>query len=303
MFTAPPIPPAAAALTPPSTGERAPTPAPDTSGHPVDVGSSWILRGKIREEVYPSSSSNARQDSRKEPVSLLPTRRATTGSIKAVTARGPPGTSSFTARSELTVTYPDGQELVADYFSSGEAGGLTLENAMELQLGQEILVRLRVESLGNMGFDLRAKVAWKRVRSAGALRAGVGVEFLSSEKAVVERLLSLCRGADKAASDRRHARVIAELAIKLTHKTATRKEKAGDISEGGLFIRTDDLLAIGEEVTVTMKPPRAILGGFDVRGRITWHRDETPKGMGVMFMFDTPAQKTRLEQLITKLAD
>jgi Tfp pilus assembly protein PilZ len=226
-------------------------------------------------------------------------RRTTAPAVPSVSI--PPGSA------QLPVTFPTLAELLSAWLDTGEAGGVMLDPNVDARLGQDVVLFVRVMEPPR-SMDLRGRVAWRRMKGRGALRAGTGVEFLPSEKDRANRLLGReTRGADGTPQrathpPRAHSRAAAQVTVRLTlNGGAQRRETLDDISEGGVFIRSTDLLPVGEEVKLTLKTPRSWFDSVDIRGRVTWHRPEPEGGFGLQFLFDNPAEQERVEQLVARL--
>jgi Tfp pilus assembly protein PilZ len=72
-----------------------------------------------------------------------------------------------------------------------------------------------------------------------------------------------------------------------------------DLSEHGVFVHTDDLLAVGDEIelrfTVVLDDPVVFLG----RGRVVRHQQD-PKGMGIEFLELSPETMLRLGDVVAR---
>lgn len=310
--TAPPF-----ASSTPATGQPAGwgfreerTPLPFTPAHHPGGDTTYSTKKKVAERVFPAvagppsgshpslppvgSGVNARQA---DTSHVMVNRRASTSSFETRTP-----TPTFPG-SNIPVMLPNLAAFLDAYFPGGDAGGILVDAHLEVDLGHPVQLVLRFDDGGGgapRAVDLKGRVAWRRRRGSGNLKAGTGVEFSAGDKPTVERLLADARGQSRKPAERRHDRAEARLTVRITYGSDSRKDTVDDISEGGLFVATRELIPVGEEVEVTLKPARA-LRGLDVRGRITWHRDGANPGMGVMFLFDDEGHKERVEQMVARL--
>jgi type IV pilus assembly protein PilZ len=80
-----------------------------------------------------------------------------------------------------------------------------------------------------------------------------------------------------------------------------------NISEMGLFVRTDAPLPIGTELVLLLAPDDTDLP-FEVRGCVAWinpireHGDNPNPGMGIRFETLTPEARERLVELVRTIA-
>ncbi|MBI5495220.1 MAG: PilZ domain-containing protein [Deltaproteobacteria bacterium] len=264
------------------------TPLPFQPSAPAG-GSTYFTTQKVSERVYDS----------KRPASEPPPRRQSSTGMETRASvpptGGPPRTEVPLAKAASFLT---------GYFPHGDAGGYLVSSQLEADLGQPVTLVLRFEDGGGgtpRTVEIKGKVAWKRRRGAGQLKAGTGVEFLAAEKPAVERLLAQAHGRERSAQDRVHSRVRAGLTVKVQHQQKSRKDHVDDISEGGLFILSHELIPVGDEVNVSLKPHSGMRSGVDVRGRVTWHRDGPEAGFGLQFLFDDADHREKVEQVVARI--
>ncbi len=206
------------------------------------------------------------------------------------------------APSKLSVTFEDGKSFLDAYFPNGSLGGVLADSSADLPLGALVDVELRFREGPRRPFRVKGRVAWRRLRGGGDLKPGVGVEFLATERAARDALLAFARDGQSAFIERSHERVPSKLKVKVKGRSLPeRSERAGDLSEGGVFVAAPLVVPVGEEVVLTLRPPWS-LRGFSVRGRVTWHRAGEERGMGVKFLFDSDEQRAKVASLVHQLA-
>ena len=151
-------------------------------------------------------------------------------------------------------------------------------------------------------FRFRGRVAWRRLRGHGNLKAGIGVEFILTERMTRDAILEFARNPGAASFiERTHERV--QVALKIQVKgllLPERTERTGDLSEGGVFVSTPFVIPVGEELQLRLRAPWSIRG-LSVRGRVTWHRPAPERGMGVMFLFTNDEERQKVAGLVAKL--
>lgn len=107
------------------------------------------------------------------------------------------------------------------------------------------------------------------------------------------------------ASRRRHERLPIEIEVNLTSDHNFYTAFTQNVSEGGLFVATNEILPIGTvlEFSFTLAPDPSPIA---VRGRVRWTREETdftsdvPPGMGIEFIDLAPDVQRRINEFIQR---
>jgi type IV pilus assembly protein PilZ len=107
--------------------------------------------------------------------------------------------------------------------------------------------------------------------------------------------------------DRRESgRAAVQLPIEYERLNALLSDYTHNISRGGTFIRTDRPLEAGTVLSFTIRAPR--LGDpILLRGVVRWTveppqaRADSPAGMGIEFVFDSPEHKAAVEGRLDRL--
>lgn len=206
------------------------------------------------------------------------------------------------ATRRLRVSYATSAAFLDAYFPNGALGGVLVETDADLPLGHEVQLEIRFDPGPRRPFHARVRVAWRRLRGKGSLRAGVGLEFLPTEREARDALLAFARGGEIALPDRGHERIPADLKVLVRTGRGSRVERSGDISEGGVFVRTPEALPVGEVLDLTIRT-RFALRGISVTGRVIWHRSAPEPGMGVQFLFGSDEQRRRVAGLVARLIE
>jgi type IV pilus assembly protein PilZ len=105
---------------------------------------------------------------------------------------------------------------------------------------------------------------------------------------------------------RESGRAVVQLPIEYERLNALLSDYTHNISRGGTFIRTDRPLAEGTVLSFTIRAPK--LGDpILLRGLVRWKveaaqaRGDRPAGMGIEFVFDSPAEKAAFEDRLDRL--
>ncbi len=108
-------------------------------------------------------------------------------------------------------------------------------------------------------------------------------------------------------SDRRQ-QARAPIALKVEYKRLNSffADYTKNISRGGTFIGTDKPLPIGTEFQFELTVPR-LQAPLRLRGKVQWlvqpHQasEETQAGMGIGFVYDSEADRQRIERVVEEL--
>jgi len=105
---------------------------------------------------------------------------------------------------------------------------------------------------------------------------------------------------------RESGRAALELPVEYDRLNALLSDYTHNISRGGTFIRTDRPLPVGTVLSFTIRAPK--LGEpIVLRGVVRWvvdpgqSPDGRPSGMGIAFVYESPAQKDGVEARLDRL--
>jgi type IV pilus assembly protein PilZ len=155
----------------------------------------------------------------------------------------------------------------------------------------------------NRSFRIQGKViSRRRSFSETPLPPGVEVEFFLSEKRTVQLCLDHVSGKNIDFTDRDSRRVPCSLAVFLKWNSDRIREIAEDISEGGIYVRTEKVQPVGTKVDCRLKPPGYLIG-IGLLGKVAWLQDVgLSRGMGISFAFKSQRQRKKISELVKKLA-
>ncbi len=105
-------------------------------------------------------------------------------------------------------------------------------------------------------------------------------------------------GGQKLADNRKYARVPSRLRCWCEGENVTLYARIGNLSEGGLFLRTSTPLANGSQATVRFGDSQAV----EAAAAVVWSRGvdggEGPPGMGLKFVNLSDGLKTQIKALV-----
>jgi Tfp pilus assembly protein PilZ len=203
----------------------------------------------------------------------------------------------------LVARFRDGGELLAHYQESFLYGGLFFPTRKVIRPGEIVVLDVRMPGLRDYAL-VRGMVAWhRRGRRGQGVRAGLAIEFLASEQAKRDFLLSLARGKRDATAQRRHRRLPTELRVdwRIPNDTDRHLSLVDDIGAGGAFLRTRHEPALGTAILIEIVPPGST-APQTIEGRVAWMRG-TPgaEGLGVEFRCRDIGGKRRLRELVRRI--
>jgi uncharacterized protein (TIGR02266 family) len=207
------------------------------------------------------------------------------------------------ADTSVSVRYSFAEALFDDFRREGQTGILFVKTGRRVTLGQDltVVVEFPVE---RRTFRLRGQVVSARRGSREpALPGGIEVAFPSGQNHIVQMLLDHASGKQVDFIVRKTKRVLCAVEVNYRTDTGFVREFAEDLSEGGTFIRTDEIFAVGTEIACKLKPPGYLLG-VKLRARVAWvSRTKAPKGMGLEFLFDSDRQRKKIRDICRRLAE
>lgn len=208
----------------------------------------------------------------------------------------------------LRLRYRTGAELLADYQPSFLHGGLFHATREQIPVGEAIVVELTFPELSERllirGFVSFRRAGRHRGEGKSGQRAGVGIEFLGSEKSKRDYILQVARGEmSQPVSPRNHRRLPVVLPVDFRVREGRERHLAtlDDIGPGGAFIRTREFHAAGTPVVLSLVPPGAV-SPLHIEGRVAWARQAPgEEGLGVEFRCRDTGGLRRLKELCRRL--
>jgi Tfp pilus assembly protein PilZ len=204
----------------------------------------------------------------------------------------------------LIARYQDRSEFLERYEPSFRYGGVFFPTRKVVEPGEPVLVDVRLPELRDHML-LRGTVMWRqRGKRTKSQRAGLGIEFLATEKAKRDHLLCLARGEiEPDMAQRRHRRLPIELRVdwRVPQLRERHVSLVDDIGTGGAFLRTREPPPTGTSLVIELCPP----GGTSahvIEGRVAWQR-HTPgfEGVGIEFRCRDIGGMRRLRELVKRI--
>lgn len=208
-----------------------------------------------------------------------------------------PSATSVSAR------YSFAEALFDDFRREGQTGILFVKTGRRFKLGQELTVVIDFPA-ERRNFRLRGQVvSARRGSKEPPLPAGIEVAFPSGQNHTVQMVLDHASGKQVDFVHRKTKRVPCSVEVNYRTDQGFVREFAEDLSEGGTFIRTDEIFAVGTEIQCKLKPPGYLLG-VKLRARVAWvSRTKDPKGMGLEFLFESERQRKKVSEVCRRLAE
>lgn len=189
------------------------------------------------------------------------------------------------------------REFLKLFFKEGEAGSVFVPGATQCRPGDAVKLGIFFEE-EQRTFRIRGSVRWKRMTRSKRLPIGMAVEILPKEREALTLILDYAHGREVNWTDR-DERVPAQIQIHYATGSVFLSDMTEDLSKGGVFLRTDEALRVGDPLRLKLKLPGDF---FSVRvgGRVTWVRDN-PRGVGIQFEFDNGRTKNRVQRIVDEL--
>ncbi len=130
-------------------------------------------------------------------------------------------------------------------------------------------------------------------------RAGVGVKVDPSERNKISYVNAWVRGGviDK----RVQRRLPLRLRVTYTARQGRRINFTRDLSEDGVFVRSQELLEVGTAIKLLVAPPGEFRP-FELGGIVSRHEDGPgERGMGIRLHFSSPQARDTYVQLVQRL--
>jgi len=204
----------------------------------------------------------------------------------------------------LIARYQNRSEFLERFEPSFRYGGLFFPTRKVIEPGEPVLLDVRMPELRDHML-VRGTVLWRqRGKRSKGQRAGLGIEFLATEKAKRDHMLSLARGdTEPPMAQRRHRRLPIELRVdwRVPNQPERHVSLVDDIGTGGAFLRTREPPATGTPVVIELCPPGGSTAHV-IEGRVAWQRT-TPgfEGVGVEFRCRDIGGMRRLRELVKRI--
>jgi uncharacterized protein (TIGR02266 family) len=161
-------------------------------------------------------------------------------------------------------------------------------------------VRVEITFVSGPRFFVRGVVMWRRPQlNDPRARAGVGIKVHASERSKVSYVNAWVRGGviDK----REQRRLPVRLRVTYSGRTGRRINFTRDLSEEGIFVRSQELLDLDTRIKLLLVPP----GDFkplELTGTVTRLVDDPDeRGMGIRLEFASDEARRHFTDFVAKL--
>jgi len=203
----------------------------------------------------------------------------------------------------LKAKYADGKAFLGAYQPSSQHSGLFIPTRKKLPLGSAVIVDVHFPALRSAVL-LKGYIAWRRAgENRSKLRAGLGIDFLDSEKQKLTYVLGVAKGEIVDIAQRRFKRLPVEIRVGWRLKTDREWhiDQVEDIAEGGAFIRTTQFLPVGTMVILEIIVP----GGqrtIAIEAEVIWTRHtQNEEGIGVEFKRRDSGGARLLQEIVRRI--
>ena len=203
----------------------------------------------------------------------------------------------------LKAHFPDGTAFLERYLSELGNGGLFFPTRRPLAIGEVVVVAIRLGRRRSPTL-VRGQVVWRRPgKHSTKIKAGIGIEFLSTETQARDYLLAVARGDSAEMVARRHQRLPVELPI-LWQVPGDLQDNAGvlrDIGRGGAFVKTEQPLPNHGDIVLKVSPPGAEVA-MPLSARVAWKGHPGGEhGFGVEWKARDAGSTRRIKELVRRI--
>lgn len=200
----------------------------------------------------------------------------------------------------IKVRFRSKAEFMKHYNDELEHGGLFCPTTTEYETADEVVVELNVEGLPNKVMVRAHVVWWRPALPRLRVRAGAMVEFEPDEAPKKDFILDVFRGNRSDAKRRRHTRLPVLIPVRWRPMNHAELREAGisEVSVGGALLKTDEPLALGDEVIIELTTP----GGsapISIAGKVTYHAEGD--GCGIKFLYRDGGGSRRIREVIRRI--
>lgn len=201
----------------------------------------------------------------------------------------------------LLVPLRNRRQLFEIYYHREGQDGVFVAGEVDFRVGEQLFVELNFLE-EQRAFRIKGAVSWRRMATGRtSLQAGVGVAFASTERATRDLILDFARGREISFTAREAQRLPVSMNIAYSSDAHFLTDIVDDLSVGGVFIATDNILEIGSELDIKLRPPGHLLG-LRVKGQVAWtSKHGQRRGMGIRFIFASERQRRQLTHVVEKL--
>lgn len=205
----------------------------------------------------------------------------------------------------LKAHFANGPAFLEHYLRELGNGGIFFPTRKPLAIGEGVVVSIRLGKRRSPTL-VRGQVVWRRPgKHSTKIKAGIGIEFLTTEGQTRNYLVSVAKGDSTEMMSRRHQRLPVELPV-LWQVPGALQDNAGilrDIGRGGAFVktRTEDPLPDETDVVLKVSPPGAEIA-MPLQARVAWRGHPGGEhGFGVEWKARDAGGTRRIKELVRRI--
>ncbi|MEO1481617.1 MAG: TIGR02266 family protein [Myxococcota bacterium] len=198
---------------------------------------------------------------------------------------------------DIQLRLPNRTAFLKLFFHEGQIGSIFVPGATEARPGDQVRLGVFFEE-EQRTFRVRGSVRWKRLTKSKRLPVGMAVEVDRADSDALNLILEFANGREVSYTQR-NPRVPAQIQIHYATGSVFLTDVTEDVSNGGVFLRTQEPLEVGDTLRLKLKLPGDF---FSVRvgGEVAWVRQEPP-GAGIRFTFESDKAQSRVERIVQEL--
>lgn len=209
---------------------------------------------------------------------------------------------------KISLRYLEKKEFLKYFLPEIGIGGLQWVTNKNPEHGEVMPLTIRFAGYPQL-FELEARVVWRKSKPPmrSDLPEGVGLEFTSKSSAALRELQHFAESEESAAlqaiDDRSEARIRVNLEVEYLFGEEMVRERVLDISAGGLFISTENILPEDDRFVFFLHDDNFVRP-WVMEGRVVWtNREGKKKGFAVKCLFDSRKHKREVRQYVAALAE
>lgn len=204
--------------------------------------------------------------------------------------------ANLTIRPNVLLPLRNARAFLEIYYHQGSMGGVLVQGPHRFNVGDDVDLEFAFAEEG-MVFNARGIARWRRLRDQPNLPAGIGVDFLPSERRTRDLLIEFAQGKRVHLIQRQSRRFPVVLVVEYQTDSVFLTDLTDDLSREGAFICSQTLPAVGQVVRMKLKPPGKP-DGIGLNAQVMWHSRGERQGFGVRFKVTDTETQGQLEALI-----
>jgi Tfp pilus assembly protein PilZ len=203
----------------------------------------------------------------------------------------------------LKAHFANGGAFLDHYLPEPVNGGIFFPTRKPLAIGEAVVVSVRLGKRRSPML-LRGVVVWRRPgKHSTKTKAGIGIEFLTTEAQTRDYLVSVAKGDSSEMVSRRHQRLPVELPVTWQVPGALLDNNGTllDIGRGGAFVRTAEPLPDDIDIVLKVSPPGAEIA-MPLSARVAWRgHPGGSNGFGVEWKARDAGGNRRIKELVRRI--